>query len=231
MTSAPLRMSTLYGSSRSPFARRVRLALLSRSIPFEWKELSLHEIFPPSEELLRVNPLGLIPAFESATGLCLGDSNEILAYLDENVSALWHSDAETKTQLRKVSSLLQGMMTYAVREFQGLQVVSPDGSYREDNIALILRVLSAVEGCLSEPSTSENKMSVFEALCKGLSGKLVQDNSVSQAAWDLGVALDYIDFRLHDKIQWRQCGCHLTSQLYEYLSSKLIFINTKPIKP
>ena len=228
MTNARLGRSTLYGSSRSPFARRVRLALLSRSIPFEWKELSLSEIFPPSDELLRVNPLGLIPAFESSTGLCLGDSNEILGYLDENVSALWNSDAETKIKLRKVSSLLQGMMTYAVREFQGLQVVSPDGSYREDNTALILRVLSAVEGCLGEPSTSENKMSVFEALCEGLSGKKVQDNSVSQAAWDMGVALDYIDFRLRDKIQWRQCGCYLISRLYDCLSSKIIFIETKP---
>ncbi|MEY2988598.1 MAG: Glutathione S-transferase, N-terminal domain, partial [Pseudomonadota bacterium] len=67
MTSLLAGQSTLYGSSRSPFARRVRLALLSRSIPFQWKELSLSEIFPPSPELLRVNPMGLIPAFESST--------------------------------------------------------------------------------------------------------------------------------------------------------------------
>jgi hypothetical protein len=229
MTSLLAGQSTLYGSSRSPFARRVRLALLSRSIPFQWKELSLSEIFPPSPELLRVNPMGLIPAFESSTGLCLGDSNEILSFLDENVGGLWHSEAEMRVRHKRVSSMAQGIMTYAVREFQGLRVVSPDGKYHEDNTALIKRVLSAIELSLSELSIKENKMNLLEVLCEGLSNKKGLDNSVSQAAWDLGVALDYIDFRLHEKFRWRQYGYALISQLYECLSSKLMFVETKPM--
>jgi glutathione S-transferase len=223
-----IKQSILYGSSRSPFARRVRLALLSRSIQFEWKELSLSEIFPPSAELLRVNPLGLIPAFESANGVCLGDSNEILTFLDENICGLWHSDTEIKTKLRRVSALAHGVMTYAVREFQGLHVVSPDGQYAEDNVALISRVLSAIDQSLNDTPLAERVSNARTPQSGNVNAEWPSVISFSQAAWDVGVALDYLDFRLDEKIQWRSHGYQSLAQLHNELELSVFFSETKP---
>ena len=51
--------SVLYISARSPFARRVRLALLENKIRFSEK---VFDVFNPLPELITVNPLARVPA-------------------------------------------------------------------------------------------------------------------------------------------------------------------------
>ncbi|NBW81818.1 glutathione S-transferase family protein [bacterium] len=131
----------LYGTPRSPFARRVRLALLKSGITFEWIELSLGELFPLSDRLLKMNPLGLVPVLELDDGIYLLDSSEILAHIDATLCALWPSENPLNTQARQTSTLAHGIMTYAVREFQGLRVASPLNGSTESNTELILRAI------------------------------------------------------------------------------------------
>ncbi|MFZ9519921.1 MAG: glutathione S-transferase family protein [Silvanigrellaceae bacterium] len=188
----------LFGTPRSPFARRVRFALLKAGIPFEWVELSLSEIFPPSDRLLKMNPLGLIPVLELDDGVCLVDSTEILTYIDSNLFPLWPSEMPHKTQARQVSMLANGIMTYAVREFQGLRVESPlDGSL-ESNIDLISRVLDRLEFVIAVmPEVQRNTYP--------------ESNNLKQSVWDVAMALEYLDFRLSDKLDWRSNRPHLSN--------------------
>ncbi len=204
----------LYGTPRSPFARRVRLALLKNSIPFEWVELSLAEIFPPSEKLLKMNPLGLIPVLELDDGVCLVDSTEILSHIDAILCPLWPSEMPRKIRARQISMLANGIMTYAVREFQGLRVASPFDGALESNIELITRVLDRLEHDISTQP---------EVL-----GNAKDDGcNLNQAAWDVAMALDYLDFRLADKVNWRSGRAKL-SRLFDEARCDPFFPATAP---
>lgn len=66
---------TLYISARSPFARRVKLALLENKITFEQKILN---VFEPQPELTSLNPLSRVPVVKLKDGQVLIDSNLIL---------------------------------------------------------------------------------------------------------------------------------------------------------
>lgn len=75
--------SELFISLRSPFARRVRLALLENQISY--KEI-VCDVFKPSAELIAVNPLIRVPVLRLQSGAVLIDSNLILQALYETLS-------------------------------------------------------------------------------------------------------------------------------------------------
>lgn len=197
----------LLGTVRSPFARRVRVALLNQRIAFDWVALNLDELFPPSERLLRANPLGLVPALQLKDDFALVDSSEILNYIDSSLGQLWPRDSAHGLVCRRISSLVNGILTYAVREFQGLRVASPlDGSL-ESNVRIIERTLDCLESDLS---------------------RLPQLGLDNQALWDVAVALDYLDFRLSDKIDWR-AGRPQLMAAFERVSGFEVFQETRPV--
>lgn len=70
----------LYMTYRSPFARKVRVALLEKKIPFEEISVDLNHKSP---EFLTANPAGSVPAFTIPEGLTITDSTLILHYLEE----------------------------------------------------------------------------------------------------------------------------------------------------
>lgn len=66
---------------RSPYARKVRVALLEKQIAFD--EINVNLADKP-KELLATNPLGSVPSLLINKDLSLYDSTEILLYLEEN---------------------------------------------------------------------------------------------------------------------------------------------------
>ena len=70
---------TVYGGPLSPFVRKVLIVLEHKGIEYDLVPVSP---FPPSEELLAVNPKGQIPALTDGD-LALGDSSVICEYLED----------------------------------------------------------------------------------------------------------------------------------------------------
>ena len=218
----------LYGTQRSPFARRVRLALLTKHIVFEWRELTLQDLFPPTEQLLSANPFGLVPALVELDGFVLFDSSEILAHIDFNLSQLWPKIEPFRRRSRRISSLAQGILTYAVREFQDLRVKSVQSGYVEDNIEMIARALKWIE---KEASVQDwffdsdvMQQSVHQSDLIDLN---FSNLSPSQAAYDIACAFDYLDFRMSEKINWR-VHCPSLQDMFAKISTTKSFSDTRP---
>ena len=73
-------MRVLYHLPLSPFARKVRLALAEKRIPFD---LRIERVWDRREEFLAMNPACTVPVLQDANGLVLADSYAICEYLDE----------------------------------------------------------------------------------------------------------------------------------------------------
>lgn len=73
-------MRTLYHLPLSPYARKVRLTLAEKRLPFE---LRLEHVWERRPEFLALNPACLVPVLTEDTGLVIADSNAICEYLDE----------------------------------------------------------------------------------------------------------------------------------------------------
>jgi glutathione S-transferase len=73
-------MRILYHLPLSPYARKVRLALNEKRIPFE---LRIERVWDRREEFLEMNPACTVPVLTEENGLVLADSYAICEYLDE----------------------------------------------------------------------------------------------------------------------------------------------------
>jgi len=76
-------MMKLYGSPRSPFARKVMVFAHETGLASRIEPLRTHvAMTQPNRELLRVNPLGKVPTLITDQGTVLFDSTVICEYLD-----------------------------------------------------------------------------------------------------------------------------------------------------
>ena len=104
----------LLGSNTSPYVRKARLVLLEKHIPHEYV------IDPPTEPgslVLRVNPLGRIPALILDDGFCVFDSPVIADYVDtlNDVPILIpRDDAVARLRVKRWEALADGIMDSAV---------------------------------------------------------------------------------------------------------------------
>ena len=73
-------MRILYHLPLSPYARKVRLALNEKRIPFE---LRVERVWERRDEFMDMNPAGTVPVLAEENGLVLADSYAICEYLDE----------------------------------------------------------------------------------------------------------------------------------------------------
>ncbi|MCS6930683.1 MAG: glutathione S-transferase family protein [Acetobacteraceae bacterium] len=73
-------MRLLYHLPLSPFARKVRLALAEKRIPFD---LRIERVWERRPEFLQMNPAGTVPVLVEENGLAVVDSWAICEYLDE----------------------------------------------------------------------------------------------------------------------------------------------------
>lgn len=73
-------MRILYHLPLSPFARKVRLALTEKRIPFE---LRVERVWERRPEFLEMNAACTVPVLQEPNGLSIADSYAICEYLDE----------------------------------------------------------------------------------------------------------------------------------------------------
>lgn len=73
-------MRVLYHLPLSPFARKVRLVLAEKRLPFE---MQLEKVWERRPEYLAMNPAGTVPTLIEENGLVIADSGVICEYLDE----------------------------------------------------------------------------------------------------------------------------------------------------
>jgi glutathione S-transferase len=172
----------LFYSVRSPFARRVRIALQRLGLAFEAKELS---VFEPPAELLVANPLATVPVLvrhgtTPAELMRIPDSATILEYLHENYGErIWPSDRLTRTRVRSAATLAEGLMSETVRWFLENQRAVPSAEHASESLDNIERTMAAIA----------------ETSMKSLPWK-VSDLQLTQAGYDLIVALEYMNIRL-----------------------------------
>lgn len=104
----------LLGTLTSPYVRKARLVLLEKNIPHEYL------IDPPQEPgslVLRVNPLGRIPALILDDGFCVFDSSVIADYADTLNDApilIPRSDPLARLRVKRWEALADGIMDSAI---------------------------------------------------------------------------------------------------------------------
>lgn len=166
----------LFLSPRSPFARRIRLALRRLKLPVEERFINVFEDHP---DFLALNPLGMIPTLVTPEGMPLMDSSAILETLDEMTGSIWPRDRQLRVQVRNASTLITGMIQSMVSFFQESSMHEvPSPFWMQDHHDTIRR---ARERALQLP------LWIF-----------IQDQQLTQAGWDLAIAKEYLEFRVKD---------------------------------
>ena len=176
----------LFYSLRSPFGRRIRVALQRLLLPFEAKEIN---VFEPTEEFRAVNPLGTIPCLKITRGkesFVLADSATILEYLHEDQgNKIWPADIEVRTKVRAASTFAEGIMTNTVAAYLERTRQTPSPEFKDEYETNIRRTLQWVQ------STPLNTLPWK-----------VSDFQLTQAGYDLCIALEYLEIRAPD-LKWQ----------------------------
>ena len=166
----------LYMTFRSPFARRIRLALRRSKIKHE--EVFV-DVFQPTPEFLRAQPLAIVPYLELDTGDVLPDSQTILEYLDSRYGGF----IPTRFHERVISTYAVGVMTATVAWVLEGHRSAPSKEFQDEQWATVLRT----GGVLNDRAQS------------------VGDG---QAFWDVATMLEYLSFRMPD-LNWEKRWTHL----------------------
>jgi glutathione S-transferase len=167
-------------SLRSPFARRVRLALREAGIPHEERVV---DVLKPAAELIEKNPLARVPVVALKSGCDLLDSNTILQLFHEaHPSPLFPKPLESRMQVMGWGVLAAGVCEKIVEYYFDTMRPVRDAELDAETRAIIDRVLARVESAIGSRET------------------MVGD-SLTQADLDLGTMLRYISLRHSDT--WR----------------------------
>jgi glutathione S-transferase len=135
------------------------------------------DVFNDPPELLAINPLGLIPSLKTPQGEGLFDSAAILEYLDDLSGLIWPKALPDRTHVRQASFLASGIMQSAVSYLQETAMHEvPSPTWAHDHFQTLDRSILFA-------------MNVSESLW-------MRGDELTQAGWDLAVALEYVEFRV-----------------------------------
>jgi glutathione S-transferase len=116
-------MRILHHLPLSPFARKVRLVLAEKRLPFE---LRLERPWERRPEYLALNPSGTVPTLVEENGLAIPDSAVICEYLDEaypDTPLLGHTLGE-RVEVRRLVAWLDGKFSQEVtRNLYGEKII------------------------------------------------------------------------------------------------------------
>jgi glutathione S-transferase len=100
-------MRVLYHMPLSPYARKVRLVLAEKRLPFE---LRLEKVWERRPEYLELNPAGTVPTLVEDNGLVVPDSSVICEYLDEaySDSSLMGRTLAERIEIRRLAAWFDG---------------------------------------------------------------------------------------------------------------------------
>jgi glutathione S-transferase len=203
--------SELFISLRSPFARRVRLALLENQIPY--KE-TVCDVFKPTEALVAVNPLVRVPVLRLSSGVTLIDSNLILQALYETLAtstSLMPSSPAVRLSIYRWQAIAAGFAEKIVEYFLETQrpPANQDPETKEELVGIGERVLAEAETTLiANPSHN-----------------FLIGNSLTQADLDLASTLTYFGLRYSQ--EWKK-RYPRTSLYLAQLEQRPSFVQTCP---
>jgi glutathione S-transferase len=108
-------MRVLYHLPLSPYARKVRLVMAERRLPFE---LSLEKTWERRDEYLELNPAGTVPTLVEDNGLVIPDSTVICEYLDEAYpdSSLMGRTLAERIEVRRLATWFDGKFAAEVTQ-------------------------------------------------------------------------------------------------------------------
>jgi glutathione S-transferase len=173
---------TLFYNPRSPFARRIRLALHRLKLPFTGKDVG--NVFSPQTELWSLNPLGMVPTLVTPENEIFSDSANLLEHLHDRTGKIWPHDWTQKNRVRQASVWCAGIMQSSILYFQETGMHSPPSPYWASEH------LQAIQDTL----THLNRLN--ESIW-------IENGEFTQAAWDICCALEYADIRA-PMLGWRE---------------------------
>jgi glutathione S-transferase len=108
-------MRVLYHMPLSPYARKVRLVLAEKRLPFE---LRLEKVWERRAEYLELNPAGTVPTLVEDNGLVVPDSTVICEYLDEAYpdNSLMGRTLADRIEVRRLASWFDGKFAAEVTQ-------------------------------------------------------------------------------------------------------------------
>lgn len=115
----------LLGTQTSPYVRKVRLVLLEKNIPHDYV---IDPPTAPGSLVLRVNPLGRIPALILNDGFCVFDSAVITDYADtlnDTIILIPRHDPLARLRVKRWEALADGIADSAV--VVRMESLRPDG--------------------------------------------------------------------------------------------------------
>ena len=115
----------LLGTQTSPYVRKVRLVLLEKNIPHDYV---IDPPTAPGSLVLRVNPLGRIPALILDDGFCVFDSAVITDYADtlnDTIILIPRHDPLARLRVKRWEALADGIADSAV--VVRMESLRPDG--------------------------------------------------------------------------------------------------------
>jgi glutathione S-transferase len=175
----------LLGTNTSPYVRKVRLVLLEKNIRHDYLVDPPRE---PGSQVLRVNPLGRIPALILDDETCVFDSPVIADYADtlnDTPILIPRDSALARMRVKRWEALADGIMDSAV--VVRTERIRPEEKQEADNINrhndAITRALSFASGQLGK-----------NEWCEG--------SSITLADLALASALIYLDLRQPER-DWR----------------------------
>ena len=133
-------MITLYGSTGSPFVRKVLFVLAVKELPFE----HIQQLpFTGDPEYLKINPLGKIPSLRDGE-LLLGDSTVICEYLEDAYPQppVYPAEVNDKARARWLEELAGSRLSEYAAGIFFQRFMRPFAFKQEPDEALIEKIIT-----------------------------------------------------------------------------------------
>ncbi len=198
----------LFASLTSPYARKIRIILAEKGLPFE---LVVDSPWESATQVPEVNPLGKVPVLVLDDGEVFFDSPVVAAYLETLgvQPELVPTEPLEAVRVRQTEALADGIVDAAVTAL--LESRRPDG---ERSDAVISRQMEKIERGLAVLEGRIAGRTWFHGDAMGL-------GDISAA-----VALGYLDLRF-PQVDWRGRHSGLKT-LSERLFARPSFVDTVP---
>ena len=201
-------MLKLLSATPSPFARKVRVVLLEKNIPFELKTINPWNM---NADIERFNPLGKIPVLITANNETIYDSKFIIEWIEHNYPdpAVFPTDAKTKFKAQQIQVIADGICEAVILLFFENMRPDPQQSkpWSERQIKKISNGLQALEQQISN-----------DEFCV--------DNTFGIADISVVSAVDYLSLRFKT-YEWRDKFTRI-SKFVARQSARQSFIETMP---
>ncbi|MDT3670510.1 MAG: glutathione S-transferase [Aromatoleum sp.] len=198
----------LFASLTSPYARKIRILLAEKRLPFE---LVVDSPWEANTRVPDINPLGKVPALVTDDGEVFFDSPVIAGYLEtlDASPAMLPEDRLEAVRVRQTEALADGIIDAAVATV--LEGRRPQAQRSESEVA---RQIDKIERSLAELERRAHNRQWLHGDAIGLGDVAV------------GVALGYLDLR-RPELDWRARN-PLLATLAERLCARESFVDTKP---